>query len=597
MSPERTVEERFGIEKAVEWGVILERNRRGLAARYNWEQLREIHKARRLNPAYVPVLDRDEVRSGDAGLRLRKEYSTHGYQDRPMRDLGWLRFFPDFEEVSLNEVEIEDYSPLTALLNLRKLSLNDAQTTDLRPVGQCSALEQLAVRVQQPWVKVDGLERLERLQVVQWNGSPLNLQAIPRWPAVRRAALRGGYGLDFPLRDAFQLPEMPLLEDMELESIFSLDGLDRYPRLVTLKVAGAFRDVTPLTSCRALTHLWLELSIHLHLDVLRDASPLARLPELHYLHVRSQRPRDYGALVEAPRLHEIELMTCLSEPLQACAMEQATLNATLEPWDTEFLAPAPRPLPPLHVAFVNPKKQERVPDPKPLPGPLPAWEEDRGFRKSEFRWLARRLQARLFTLLDRDEHWGEVETYLSQSSSVLDPLQGRCISVVIKSQEGAERLREIIELLRAELGRLCRPWQVWLRVDLELPPVNDPRVMAEIERLREEANDEDRARKQKEEAEFLERQHRLQLQKEGGGKIRPADFAAPGSETEPAEEEDTGRTAQDELKELFEQFEPDRPHPLSDQYNLQAYIQEADVWSFVHYREAVEWLLGPEPKP
>ena len=89
--------------------------------------------------------------------------------------------------------------------------------------------------------------------------------------------------------------------------------------------------------------------------------------------------------------------------------------------------------------------------------------------------------------------------------------------------DGAKERRLAVQRVAARESD--RHWQVWLRVSLELPPVNDPRAMAEIERLREQADDEYRAQRQKEEAEFLERQHRLNLQKEGGGKIRPEDFA------------------------------------------------------------------------
>src|SRR4051812_28199919 len=96
MSPERTVEERFGVERAIEWGTVLERQQRGDPNHENWARKREIQNARRLNPAYEPKLNADEVRRGDIGLRTRNSYPNVSHQDRPMRDIGWIRFFPHF---------------------------------------------------------------------------------------------------------------------------------------------------------------------------------------------------------------------------------------------------------------------------------------------------------------------------------------------------------------------------------------------------------------------------------------------------------------------------------------------------------------------
>ena len=600
MAPERTLEERFAVEKAIEWGVRLDRIERKLPDPHNWEREREIQDARRLNPAYVPQLKPDDLHSGAAGLRLRKDYSTISHRDRPMRDLKWLRFFPHFEQLGLNELEVDDYSPLAALPNLRKLNIQDDQTIDLRPLGQCAALEELSIRVRQPWVKIDGLDRLERLHTVHWLGSPLILQAIPRWPAVRHAVLKE-FCVNFPLRDAFQLPEMPLLEVLELESIFSLEGLERYPRLVNLKVAGFYRDLRPLTACRALTHLWLQLSIHLELDVLREVAPLATLPELRYLQVRSQRPRDYSALAEAPRLHQLSLMRSLIEPLQSCAMEQATLNASFEPWDNEFLLPAPRPLAPLRVGYFETNQPDQYPKPPPWSGPPPAWDQNPGFRESEGRWLEHRLAARLLALFDDDEHWGEVRF----SFYAIAPQ--RHLGVTLKSQEAAERLSEVIQSIRTELAWLPCPWIVDLGTRLELPPVNNPRVMAEIERQREAADEEYYEQKRKEEAEFLERKHRLELQQEAGAKIRPEDFAAPGAKPPPKDaddnddeaddDEDSGDTATEQLEDQSDDFESDRPHPLADRYFFGGTVREDGAWFYDHFRGIVEYLLGGKTPP
>ncbi len=599
LAPERTLEERCSLEKAVEWGVMMDRGHRQLPHNINWEKQHEMRNARRLNPAYEPRLDPDTLRSGAAGLRRRTDYSGLGYQDRPTRDLSWLRFFPQFEQLHLNELEVADYSPLAALPRLRKLSIMDYLTVDLRPLGQCAALEELTVYLQQPWVKVEGLERLERLHTVHWNGSPHSLQSLPRWPAVRHAKLRGGSG-EFPLRDALHFPDMPRLEALELENIFSLEGLERYPRLVNLTIAGPYRDLRPLTACRAITHLTLELSVHLNLDLLKDISPLKDLPELRFLHVRSQRPRDYSVLVEAPRLHEVSLTTPMLEPLQACAMELATLNATLEPWDGEFLLPAPRSLAPLTVSYIEPQRQEDIPQPPPVGDP-PPWNDNPGFCQSEGRWLARRVSARLQKLLDNDPHWGEIgfSTHGFPSARALD--------VTLHSTDAAERLAEIIDAIRAELAWLKCAWSAGIQIHLEFPPVNDPKAMAEIERQSEWDDREDYERRRKEEAEFLERQHRLDLQKEAGAKIHPKDFAAPNvpAPAHPEEEDnsnddndDSGDIAlKDPEEDAAQLLDPDRPHPLAGRYRLGGGFHEGGAWFYASQRQTAEYLLSGRPPP
>lgn len=582
LSPERTLYERCAIEQVMERGVGCWRSQHKLPPLQNWKGDFDRYNARRLNPAYEPCLESTALRQAFEGLSTQTIGSFGSGSDRPLRDLAWLRFFPQFEEVHLDNCEIEDYTPLTALPRLTKLHLHDEQVLDLRVLGRCAGLEELHVRLRQPWVKVEGLERLERLRILQWLASPHSLQGIPCLPSVQVAIFRQSLS-DFPLRDVRQLPEMPALEVLELESVFSLEGLGRYARLVNLKVAGSFRSLAPLVECRELTHLWLELPIHLPLDRLQDFRPLLALPELRYLQVRSQRPRDYSFLIEAAKLHEVSLMTHLRQPVEACAMELATLNGALEPWDAEFLAPEPRPLAPLKVHLLDWQREANLAK-RPTELEPPSWETNHGYRESEGQWLQKRLSTRLGNLLD-DEHWGSV----SFSYCFLCPDRG--LQVTIQSQEAAERLREVIETIRAELASLRCRWSVTLTISLELPPVLDPRQLAEIERRRDQRDEEDFERRRQEEADYLERQHRLELLKEAGTRIRPNEFAAPATPAE--DEEETGDTGEaNPVNPLATLFESDRPHPLADQYSLYGTVHEGGAFFSEHRRSTVEWLLG-----
>jgi hypothetical protein len=103
------------------------------------------------------------------------------------------------------------------------------------------------------------------------------LEEIPSLPHVHDAQMRSICLAELPLRDCGRLPEMPALETFDLKTVHRLNGIGRWPGLRNLTVAGLFRDLSPLTGLRALTHLTLKGNLT------RDLSPLARLPELRRL--------------------------------------------------------------------------------------------------------------------------------------------------------------------------------------------------------------------------------------------------------------------------------------------------------------------------
>ena len=161
-----------------------------------------------------------------------------------------MRFLPQLEELTLTSTELTDLSPLTILKNLRELHLRDDEVEDLRCLAACANLRKLTLNVRQPWPRVEGLEKLEKLEEFDWSGNLLLLEGIPRLPAVREAKFTTGYHYSLPPRDCGRLPAMPLLRILELDPICRLEGIERWPLLRNLIVGGPIRDLRPLPGLR-----------------------------------------------------------------------------------------------------------------------------------------------------------------------------------------------------------------------------------------------------------------------------------------------------------------------------------------------------------
>ena len=331
LSPDRTPEEAYCAERLVEQGRLFwpsssPRRRPGLAPR---EQVRK--RKRRLNPAHRAQLEEGEVRCAADKLMMMDRLELDSVSDRPLRDLSGLRFLLHFRHLNLNGNELSDAGALRGWTMLESLSIRDEALEDLTPLAALTKLRSLHLRIRGPWPNLKGLEALEELEFFHWCGNLLSLEDIPRLGKVSQAKFEMGPCGNLPVPGVNGLPEMPWLEVLEIDPLFRLDDIIRWPRLRNLIVGGPFKDLRPLAGLRALTHLTFKG------EVTRDLSPLARLPELRRLEVRSQHPHDYSVLAEAPKLHEVKAEGC-----NINKMELATLHAVLAPWEDEFLATQPR---------------------------------------------------------------------------------------------------------------------------------------------------------------------------------------------------------------------------------------------------------------
>ena len=569
--PKLNIEEAFCAELLVDAGVGLWKNKNKIKPT-NWlthyEEERERKKKRCLNPVHRAQLKRIDVERAASVLdeltSLRWSAMKYSHEDRPCRDISGLRFCPNLKEINIHGSEFKDISVLADLPALEALDLWDDELTDLRPLARCQNLKKLLLFFEQPWPQMDSLENLPHLRDICWKGNLLILESFGALPHVTTAKIQCDNQWHLPLRDLHRLPAMPRLRILEMEPVWNIEGIERYPTIRNLTLGGRLRDVRPLQKLPELTHLTLRT------EQLRDVSPLIGAPQLRRLIVISQHPLDFSPLIEAPRLHEIEMQRC-----EINKMEISTLNSVLPPWDEEFLAARPRPLSPLRFVALPHKQslKEHICDGAPEEGT----QNDPEIFQSEARWFNRRLHQRLAKLFGAD--WGKVDSHA-----------GTCYGgwLTIYNLEAAERMPELLQMAREAFAECRYRWHLTVHIDLRAEwNQKYPELEEELEKKR--IIDEHLAwqARQKIDQEFLERQHRAELLQQDGTKINPKDFAAP-PEPEPEETD----VAEDDGIDLSEHVTGREAHPLAEQMNGYATIDEEVLGVSEHWRQQFEHFMG-----
>src|SRR5437867_1534439 len=507
LSPARTLDEAYCAERLVEQGRLFwpsssPRRRPKLA-----QQEQERKRKRRLNPAHRVELEEGEVRCAADKLLMMDRLDLDSASDRPLRDISGLRFFSHFRHLNLGGNALCDACALRGWTTLEFLSICDDALGDLTPLAALTKLRSLHLSIRSPWPNLKGLEALDELESFHWCGNLLSLEDIPRLGKVCQASFKMGPCGNLPVPGVNCLPEMPWLEVFEIDPLFRLDDITRWPRLRNLIVGGPFKDLRPLAGLRALTHLTLTG------DVVRDLSPLARLPELRRLEVRSQQPHDYSVLAEAPRLHEVAAEGC-----KINKMELATLHAVLAPWEDEFLAPQARPRG--RARFVVCREKELPVNPRKDSGSEGRWNDDLALAASEGRWFSQRLQSALDGLFGK-KGWGRVM-----------PGSAGLANLSITRLEAAEQLADVVDTARELLCATKLLWVVQFSVSLNEQEENladaDDESDEETRTIERAVKDrKEFLERQKEQEAYLEREHRLRLLQQEGKPVNPDEFAPP----------------------------------------------------------------------
>ncbi|MEY4385358.1 MAG: hypothetical protein RLY20_641 [Verrucomicrobiota bacterium] len=597
LADDRTVEERYVTELLVELGVGWWNSDRKIYKQESIEVRMERKRQRALNPAYDPRYSAEDVRkAAESWPRIKTLHFWGDNDDRPMRDLSVLRFFTQLESISISYSEAPDISVFALLPRLQSLSFGSRRCEDFGPIGRCVQLRELSLSIGMSWWRnysqwpaVAGLEQLVNLEKLSLTGNLLTFAPGVTWPKVRGATLSCE---PLAARSVRDLPQVPACEFLTLKGVERLDGIAAYPRLRNLTVNSDVRDFAPLTALQHLTSFTCGGFEPL------DVSPLARLPKLAVLRfnanykytVNAIKPRDFSPLTDAPALRELHVENC-----PPVVEEVRTLNAVLQPWDDEFLAPEPRPLPPTFRFVLGPWNAS--PDAKrpvqlsPADNGLP----DQELRNAEGRWVARFVTKLLSARLGCND-WGTADAGGAH----------RSFSVTIESYDVVEKLPLIIEVMREAMTRLRDEYVATLMVNLKVRAPEPTEAQRALEEKKiEEEEEADYELRRKEQDELLERLHRYELKKQLGDKIDPQEFVPkPRTPPEPVEPEDLDDDDADDddfETEVDDDDEPaqiildDEDHPLAEKYRLYGHVNLQEVWFMNHQRDAAIYVLGRQP--
>ena len=530
IDPARTSDELFPAELIVERGWMVYRGKHKLPFEFSgWDPIHRLRRERDENPAYRSHIDRKHLEATVEVWADLKDFPDSCCSKRPIRDISVLRFFPHFEEISIHCAEIADLSPLAGLQRLRRLKLSERSSPvgyallDLSPIAGLPNLADVSLNLDSPWPDLSPLATLPALRSLDFDGNILALASLSGLPSVENVTFGCDPNWTTPVRDLHALPDMPKVRfltigktsGVEGVGVASLDGIERYPHVVNLMLAGVFRDLRPVAALRELTCLTL------HGELFTDLRPLATLPRLREVTLIRERPLDIEPIAAAPALREVSMPRCL-----ILETELGALHAGLPPWGEDFLNPEPRALPPLrwfhyeaqhdesaiihnHAAFPNPRDKR--------------FEGDPALRAAEGRWIAAERNRRLTALLG--DGWDVT------SSSY---------GIYFKRYQDVQRLPEIVECLRRFSADCLDPLHYFIHVEPHGEISEDPWRRPRKRRpgsldwldtgttLDEELRDREEFRRTREEhLRRLEREHRHEILRQQGHAIDPKEFSPP----------------------------------------------------------------------
>ncbi len=592
--PARTVDELCAVEVLLELGESMWKAQHKQYGT-DWEAQARKRKERAGNPAYRPTIRKKALEQTIEIGHLLKNFSASWHDDRPIRSLAPLKFFPSFEEVGVT-LEVNDFTPLRELPALRRLNFHEPHNGGGHVIQSLAGLEGLKLQtlgagLRMPWPDLRAIGELPELETLSVRANLLALRDVGPLRSVKTATFEPDFHCNTPVRNFFDLPEMPKVKHLRVNSIASLEGIERMPELLGLDIVGPFQDLRPLEKLEKLT--WLRLEGGWFMDL----APLARMARLRELTMVRERPLDLSPLSEAPALREVNVERCA-----ILRTELSALNAGFLPWNLDFVADEPRKLAPLRIFSYKPDHAD-VAEARKMTEPDPReafYGDDQHHRAAEARWFARELQQRLDALLG--EGWGDVVSYADRWAGYRH--------VTFQRFKDILRMEEIVQTAR-ELMATCRfPWQMLVSAE---PHGDLSKDMEEIRAQREEQErdwldrDYDAEQEREEYEEFrktrrelyerLEREHRLRLLQQQGEEINPADFSPENKPVAPKKkgvEEEEDEDFDDDDEGGLEEYDEDEPEQseFEEEMSFVFDLTEGSIWVSEHQRETFEATLG-----
>jgi hypothetical protein len=598
----RTVEERYMTELIVEQGVQAWKWRQKIYERESYEESSARRRQRALNPAYQSKYSEQSLRrTAEAWAEVKQFHDYSSHDDRPIRDIQALRFFPTIEDVHLHRTEIADVSPLADLPRLRALHFGSHACKDLRPIGRCTGLRDLKLHLFRHWPDVRGIADLPELEMLHLEG---NLLVFER-AVFRKAKFARLKCEPLEARSVRDLPQLPECEFLSLAGIETLDGVEAFPRLRNFKLESPAESFEPLTQLQHLTCLTAQDFEPI------DVAPLARVPGLQFVcfntwnkhRMRPVKPRDLAPLVDAPALRELEI---IGNPL--LETEAAAIQAGLPSWDDLYLLPEPRPLPAWRLLARPFNQIPRAPDVARMEGEPKII--DMGLRKRELRWVQRHLRRAIDRKLGTTD-WCEAE---DKTFSLMDEYHPHIISpthrsagVEFQSFGLLDKIPLVVEAIRECIARLRPDYRITLDIRLKAPKRKPTPAQIELEeKFQKEQDEAEFERGWQEREEYLARLHRYELSKQQGVEIKPEEFA-PGEakplpeppwardededEDEDGDEDGDGDIAVKEKPEPPPSWDDDEEHPHANAYNLHADFTLTECYVPTHLKGVAEYLF------
>lgn len=411
-----------------------------------WQAQRERARARGSNPAYRPALHRDELQALIDRADSVKYCSGADGEDRPMRDLKALRFFPALENLSIHSSDVSDFTPIATLRKLKYFSI--AEYGDLygwHPVcleecGEMPVLERLHLALRHPWPDVRAISKWPALIDIRFNGNILACEGIDPLRAARVVMLKNFIN-GVALRDLSRLPLAPVVRQLTIETTASLEGIERYPSVLNLDVAGCYRDLSPLAAMENIT------AVTLRSERFHDLRPLTKMRSLREIKFVREWPLDLSPLADCPQLRRVDF--------EHCAMmrtEVAALNAGLLPEAADFLADTPRPLTPLKCFRIE--KDDKVASEHFTERHLTRaavreefFDGDEAFQEAEKRAFVNTMQAEFDALLGRG--WGLFKERFTQ----------------VRRFQDTQRTLELVDIVRRYFARTRLPNHTTLMIE------------------------------------------------------------------------------------------------------------------------------------
>jgi Leucine-rich repeat (LRR) protein len=361
-----------------------------------------------------------------------------GRQGDPVRDITPLADFVGLTGLCLWDNEISTINPIERLVQLERLGLRGNKIEDLSSIRDMVRVEELEVQ-ENPIRDFAVLVHLPELKDLEISGDQLGAFA-----GMKELASLRSLRIHDSCESLKLLPILPNLRVLHLDGCRSLEGLERFTELRNLYIgSGELRELAPVSSLRKLTHLNFG-----HNQVV-SLEPLKELFALRKVWAGRNHIRKLAPLEKLPVLHYVNLD---ENPVPSNELE--ALQASLTPWEDEFVDRAPQVQPAIDVEIVGQDVWDYY-DNHPFNGV--GYDDDPGLFESEKSWLLSEINEAL------EVDWTEGEDFTIPWQSP----RARSHTVVLSSPEAAASLRAIAGAIQRVLCSARNEFIIYLQTDLD----------------------------------------------------------------------------------------------------------------------------------